>query len=79
MHHPKGGFAGKYVVARRIEVTEQPGQGFDIQLRLEEFKPEEARFPGVPIGLELADCWCLTVREDLGLRISSVELSSVKL
>jgi len=74
MHYPKAGFAGKYSVARRIEVSEEGGGHFDIELRVEEFKPEEARFPAVPIDLELVDCWCLTLHEDLGLRIGDVEL-----
>ena len=74
LHYPKAGFAGKYSTARRIAVSEERGGLFDIELRLEEFKPEEARFPAVPINLELVDCWCLTVHEDRGLRIGDVAL-----
>ena len=75
MHYPKGGFAGKYVASRRIEVSEERGGNFDIELRLADFKPDEARFPGVRIDFELVDCWCLTLHEDLGLRIGDVELT----
>jgi hypothetical protein len=78
MQHPKGGFAGKYLAPRKIEVSKERGELFDIEMRLEEFKPEEARFPVAPIDLELVDCWRLTLHDDLGLRISSVELISAK-
>ena len=78
MQHPKGGFAGKYIASRTVQVSERNGGLFEVELRLEEFKPVKAKFPATPIGLELFDCWCLTLHQDIGLSIGGVELISAK-
>ncbi|KPL27397.1 MAG: hypothetical protein AMJ72_09090 [Acidithiobacillales bacterium SM1_46] len=80
----KGGFAGKFLVERHFNVVEETGQFVDIELRLEDFRPQEKeltekfpdKFPDSPIGLELVDWWCCTVNEDAGLRITHVELDA---
>ena len=77
MNHPKGGFAGKYVVVRKVEAA-NGGKAFEWALPLSEFKPLEKTFPDSPAGLELVDCWCLTVHEDHGLSVFDIELQSDK-
>lgn len=78
MNHPKGGFAGKYVVVRKVETQAGTRQAFNWTLPLSDFKPLEKAFPLAPVGLELVDCWCLTVHEDHGLAVQSIELQSEK-
>jgi len=72
--HVKGGFAGKYVAARKLEVLPQTDDALEIDLRLEEFHPQEKEFADSPIGLELVDWWCFTYNVDAGLSITSVDL-----
>lgn len=72
--HVKGGFAGKYVAARKLEVLPEADDALEIDLRLEEFHPQEKEFPDLPVGLELVDVWCCTYNVDAGLSIASVEL-----
>ena len=60
-----GGFAGKFLVQRHFEVVQEKGESLDIELSLEDFRPQEQeliekfpeRFPDSPVGLELADRW----------------------
>jgi len=77
-HHRKGGFAGKYTTSRLLGTDAEPGDLFEVDLPIGDFKPRKARFPGSPVGLELVDWWGLTVHEDVGLEIVSVELRSVE-
>ncbi|MHC4431667.1 MAG: FecR domain-containing protein [Planctomycetota bacterium] len=80
--HVKGGFAGKFLVERHFKVDQQTGESVDVELRLEDFRPQEQKlverfpdeFPHSPVGLELVDWWCCTVNEDAGLEITHVEL-----
>jgi len=72
--HVKGGFAGKYVAVRKVQRSGTSDQSLDIELHLEEFRPQEKEFADSPIGLELVDCWCFTYNVDAGLSITSVEL-----
>ena len=72
--HVKGGFAGKYVAARKLDVPPETDGALEIELRLEEFHPQEEEFADSPIGLELVDWWCCTYNVDAGLSITSVEL-----
>ncbi len=72
--HVKGGFAGKYVAARKLEVLPETDDALEIDLRLEEFHPQEEEFADSPIGLEVVDWWCCTYNVDAGLSITSVEL-----
>ena len=74
MLHPKGGFAGKYIVERKCEVAQEADQVFDIELRAEDFLPQYEVFPDSPIRLELFDWWCCTYDVDAGLSVESVEL-----
>ncbi|HIM31512.1 MAG TPA: hypothetical protein EYG57_18435 [Planctomycetes bacterium] len=72
--HPKGGFAGKYESWRPAAAFLQSDQLFDLEVRVEDFKPQEPRYADSPIGLEVFDWWCLTINVDAGLTITSVEL-----
>jgi ferric-dicitrate binding protein FerR (iron transport regulator) len=80
----RGGFAGKFLVQRHFEVVQETGESLDIELRLEDFRPQEQeliekfpeKFPDSPIGLELLDWWCCTINEDAGLEITHVELDA---
>lgn len=72
--HVKGGFAGKYVAARKLEVLPETEDALEIDLRLEEFHPQEEEFADSPVGQELVDWWCCTYNVDAGLSITSVEL-----
>ena len=82
--HIRGGFAGKFLVQRHFEVVQETGESLDIELRLEDFRPQEQeliekfpeKFPDSPIGLELLDWWCCTINEDAGLEITHVELDA---
>jgi hypothetical protein len=74
MHHPRGGFAGKYVASQKFEAGRHKDEPFDWILPVRTFKPLEGTFPASPAGLELVDCWCLTVREDHGLTVRSIDL-----
>ncbi|MDP6545829.1 MAG: ankyrin repeat domain-containing protein [Phycisphaerae bacterium] len=74
MKHIKGGFAGKYVTARRVNVADKTDQHLEIELPFEDFRPQEKEFPASPVGLELVDLWCFTYNQDAELRITSVEL-----
>jgi len=82
--HVKGGFAGKFLVERHFEVVQEAGESVDIELRLEDFRPQEQEltekypegFPASPVGLELFDWWCCTVSEDAGLEITHIELDA---
>jgi len=72
--HIKGGFAGKYVAARTLDVPPGAGEVLDLDVRLADFHLQEEEFPDSPAGLELVDVWCCTYGVDAGLSIASVEL-----
>lgn len=69
LNHPRGGFAGKYVTVRKFD-----GGPFDWTVPVQDLMPLEKTFPATPAGLELVDCWCVTVQEDHGLAVRDVEL-----
>jgi ferric-dicitrate binding protein FerR (iron transport regulator) len=71
--HLKGGFAGKHIAFRKAGSL-PVGRPFELIVRLDEFKPKEPEHPKSPIGLGMHDCWCLTINNDAGLAISSLEL-----
>lgn len=73
LYHPQGGFAGKYVASQKVEVT-QAKREFTCEIGLQDFQPKGQSTPQKPNGYELKDCWCLTLNEDLGLSLISVEL-----
>lgn len=73
MNHPKGGFAGKYITMRKVDVAGGK-EGFEWVVPINQFKPLESTFPRTPVSLEIVECWCLTTHEDHGLSIQSIEL-----
>jgi ferric-dicitrate binding protein FerR (iron transport regulator) len=72
--HANGGFSGKYITHREIEISPGSKSRFTARLPLDSFRPQKSCFPESPVGHELVDCWILTVAEDAGLEIASVEL-----
>ena len=73
-NHIRGGFAGKYSHWHRIEVSDPAGGAFEVALPLEVFKRSKVCFPESPVGLEFQHCWIVTINEDVGLEIDSVEI-----
>ncbi len=73
-NHVRGGFAGKYSHWHHIEVSDAAGGSFEVNLPLEVFKRSKACFPESPVGLEFQHCWIVTINEDVGLEIDSVEI-----
>jgi hypothetical protein len=73
-HYPDGGFAAKYAVTHKFEVTEKTDENLDVELRLEDFQSKAKHIPDSPIGLILFEWWCSTAEADAGLTISSIEL-----
>jgi hypothetical protein len=49
---------------------------FDWIVPCAELTPIEAVFPPTPVGLEIVECWCLTLHKDHGLVVESMELRS---
>jgi hypothetical protein len=75
LNHPKGGFAGKYIAKRTVNVT-SANAPFEWIVQRTEFVPTEPVFPLSPVGLEIVECWCLTLHMDHGLVVESMELRS---
>jgi hypothetical protein len=73
-HHARGGFSGRYMVKREINVDPSTGGDFELELRLDEFPRMRSRFPESPVGHELVWFWAHTVQKDVGLELVSVEL-----
>lgn len=75
--HLKGGLVGRYHAVRRAESFPSEGGEFDLEVRIEEFTPDEpGRQPDSPIGLDLLEWWCLTINKDAGLSVIDAELLS---
>lgn len=72
--HLGGGFAGKHLAVRKKESFIEGGGEFEFFIPVEEFFPQEPEYPKTALGLGLYDWWCLTINEDAGLKIRSVEL-----
>ena len=73
--HEGGGYAGKYSVAREVKADHDAGGRFDVELPIEEFRREKEVFPESLLGLELVDFWVITLRENVGHEVVSVELA----
>ena len=73
-HFARGGFAGKYSAERAIVVESGEDGRFDLELALEEFSKKNSQFPASASGHELVWFWIQTVKEDVGLKVFSVEL-----
>ena len=70
-HRVGGGFAGKYIASRHLDGSTHP---FEIDLPITAFHRQYASFPESLIGHELVDWWALTINQEAGLEILSVEL-----
>lgn len=76
-NHRKGGFAGKYShVEKTIKASRGEGEYFEVDIPLKDFGRDMGfkHYHETPIGLELHECWILTLHKDLGLEILDVEL-----
>lgn len=73
-HFPNGGCAGKYSTSRKVDSSGGVAGHFELELRLSDLQPEEARSPRSAAGLTLEDCYSVTVHADKGLELTSVEL-----
>ena len=72
----RGGFAGKHLAVRKADQFTNVGGEFELIVPIEEFVPQEPDYPKSAVGFGLYDLWCLTINEDAGLSIKSVELNS---
>jgi hypothetical protein len=60
---------------RTVNVT-SANAPFEWIVQRTEFVPTEPVFPLSPVGLEIVECWCLTLHMDHGLVVESMELRS---
>lgn len=72
-HRVGGGFAGKYIASQRLAGSEDH---FELDLPITSFKRQYSCFPESLVGHELVDWWALTINQEAGLEIISVELSA---
>jgi len=78
-HHSKGGFAGKYSHAKRhMKANRGQAEYFEVEIPLKEFGRDMGfkHYPESPIGLELHQCWILTLDRDYGLEVVDVVLQN---
>ena len=75
-HRLRGVLSGKYALSRKIELAGQEEGQFEIELYLDEIPRMKESFPESSVGQELGWMWIQTVREDVGLEVTSVELIS---
>ena len=72
----RGVLSGKYNLSRKIELAEEAEGRFEIELYLDDIPRMKESFPESPVGQELGWMWIQTVREDVGLEVTRVELIS---
>jgi ferric-dicitrate binding protein FerR (iron transport regulator) len=70
----RGGFSGKFVTKREIEVDQGDEGHFELEFSLDDFPRVRNRFPSSPVGHELGWFWIQTLEKDVGLEVFSVEL-----
>ena len=70
-HRVGGGFAGKYIASRKLPGSENH---FALDLPITSFDRQYPCFPESLIGHEFVDWWALTINNEAGLEIISVEL-----
>ena len=77
-NHSQGGFAGKYSHAKKRMKATHGEEHFEVDIPLRGFGRDMGleHFPESPVGLELHQCWILTLNKDYGLDIVDVELQS---
>ncbi|MBT3198416.1 MAG: FecR domain-containing protein [Phycisphaerales bacterium] len=78
-HHSKGGFAGKYSHAKRhVKASQGQAEYFEVEIPLKEFGRDRGlkHYAESPIGLELHQCWILTLDKDYGLEVIDVVLQN---
>ena len=75
-HRVRGVLSGKYHLSRKIELAEEAEGKFEVELYLDDISRMKEIFPESPVGQELGWMWIQTVREDVGLEVTGVELIS---
>ena len=69
-----GVFAGKFECDVPAEQLGGAGDYWQVDLPLKDFSPLHPQLASTPEGLELTDVYALTIHEDVGLEITSIEL-----
>jgi len=72
----RGVFAGKFEVDVPPASLRPAGETWEVELPLRNFHPLHPQLASSPDGLELTDVYALTIQEDAGLEIHSIELLS---
>ena len=77
-NHSQGGFAGKYSHVKRHMKATQGGELFEVDIPLKGFGRDMGleHYPESPVGLELHQCWILTLNRDYGLEVVDVKLQN---
>ena len=70
----RGVFAGKFEMDVSAEELGVAGETWEVELPLSEFRALHGHLADTPDGLELKDVYALTLDQDAGLEINSVEL-----
>jgi hypothetical protein len=65
---------GKFEMDVRPEELGLVGETWEVRLSLSRFHALQPGLSASPIGLELTDVYALTIQEDAGLEINSIEL-----
>lgn len=70
----RGVFAGKFELDVPPSVLGSPGETWETELPLSDFRPLHPQLAASVDGLELTDVYVLTIEEDAGLEINHIEL-----
>ncbi len=70
----KGVFSGKFEIDLAPHALAPPGQTWDTEIPLADFRPLQPHLAASPEGLELTDVYALTIQVDAGLELNHVEL-----
>ncbi len=69
-------FAGKFEIDVPASSLVQSGEYWEVEFPLSDFRPLHPHLASSPEGLELTDVYALTIADDAGLEITSIELSA---
>ena len=70
----QGVFSGKFEVDVASERQARDGEAFEVDLALADLVPINPMLGDTAEGLEVADIYALTILEDAGLEIESIEI-----
>ena len=77
-NHSQGGFAGKYSHVKKHMKATRGEECFEVDIPLRGFGRDMGleHYPESPVGLELHQCWILTLSKDYGLEVVDVKLQN---